>query len=97
MQDEMKALYEWNYATPLRERAQALEALDQEKPVEVLMKAGKVKFIQDLDKPIIDHDTAASMDLVAVQMRPEKAKRLLLRSVLAGIRQHKLQVFCKGE
>lgn len=97
MQDEMKALYKWNYTTPLRERAQALEALDQDKPVEVLMKAGKVKYIQDLDKPTIGHDTAASMDLVAVQMRPEKAKRLLLRSVLAGIRQRKLNVFCKGE
>lgn len=97
MQDEMKTLYEWNYSTPLRERAQALEKLDQEKPVEVLMKAGKVKFIQDLDKPTIDHDTAASLELVAVQMKPEKAKRLLLRSTLAGIRQHKLNVFCKGE
>ena len=97
MQDEMKALYEWNYSTPLRERAQALEKLDQEKPVEVLMKAGKVKYIQDLDSPTIDQDTAASFGLVAVQMKPEKAKRLLLRSVLVGIRQHKLNIFCKGE
>lgn len=97
MQDEMKALYEWNYSTPLRERAQALEKLDQEKPVEVLMKAGKVKYIQDLDSPTIDQDTAASFGLVAVQMKPEKAKRLLLRSVLTGIRQHKLNIFCKGE
>lgn len=97
MQDEMKALYEWNYSTPLRERAQALEKLDQDQPVEVLMKAGKVKYIQDLDKPTIDHDTAARLELVVVQMKPEKAKRLLLRSALAGIRQHKLNVFCKGE